>query len=62
MKRRYLSPKQLTYHGETYLQVSFATGSLGDSILVASVDKDLGDLMDSSFSPSIHCRETASAV
>ncbi len=47
---------------ETSHQVSFATGSLGDSIQVANVVKDLGDLMDSSFSLSIHCREAASNV
>ncbi len=47
---------------ETSLQVYFATGSLGDSILVVSVGKDMGDLMDSSFSPSVHGREAASKI
>ncbi len=42
------------------LQLSFATGSSGDSIQVANTVDDMGLLMDSSFSPSIHCREVAS--
>ncbi len=36
------------------LQLSPATGSLGDSIHVTNVNKDLGILMDNSFSLSIH--------
>ncbi len=42
------------------LQLSFATGNLGNSIHVANVVKDLGVLMDDSFSPSSHCNEAAS--
>ncbi len=40
--------------------LSLSTGSLGDSIQVATVVKDLGVLMDNSFSPSNHCTEAAS--
>ncbi len=40
-------------------QLSFAAGSPGDFIQVAIVVKNLHVLMDSSFSPSIHCREAA---
>ncbi len=42
------------------LQLSLATGSLGNSIQVANVVKNLCVLMGNSFSPSIHCKETAS--
>ncbi len=42
------------------LQLSLATGSQCNSILVANVVKDLGVLLDNSFSPSIHCKEAAS--
>ncbi len=42
------------------LQLSLAIGSLGNSIQVADVVKDLSVLMDSSFSPSVHCIEAAS--
>ncbi len=42
------------------LQLSHATGSPGNSIQVANVVKDLGVLMNNSFSPSIHCKEAAS--
>ncbi len=44
----------------TPLQLSFASGSPGDSIQTVNVVQDLEVLMDSSFSPSIHCRDAAS--
>ncbi len=40
--------------------LSLATESPGDSIQVANDVKDMGVLMDNSFSPSIHCKEAAS--
>ncbi len=42
------------------LQLSLATGSPGNSIQVANVVKDLGVLIDHSFSLSIHFKEAAS--
>ncbi len=41
-------------------QLSLATGSQGNSIQAANVVKDLGDLMDNSFSQSSHCKEAVS--
>ncbi len=41
------------------LQLFLANGSLGDSIQVANAVKDLGILVENSFSPSIHCKEFA---
>ncbi len=42
------------------LQLSIATGSQDNSILVANVLNDLGVLMDNSFSPFTHCKEATS--
>ncbi len=42
------------------LQLSIATGSPDIPIQVANVVKDLGVLMDNSFSPSIYCKQAAS--
>ncbi len=41
-------------------KLSLGTGSPGDSIQVVHVVKDLCVVMDSSFSPSIHCKHIAS--
>ncbi len=58
-----INPTKFNYiaiEGVHPLQLSLDTGSLGDSIQVANVVKDLGVLMDNSFPASIHCKEAAS--
>ncbi len=52
----------ITIRRATPPQLSFASGSPGDSMQAVNVVQDLGVLMDSSFSPSIHCRDAASKV
>ncbi len=44
------------------LKLSLTTGIPGDFIRVVNVVKDLGVVMDYSFSPSIHCRQAASTA
>ncbi len=55
-----ITPTNYMTNGRTPpLQLFLATGSLSNSIQIANV-KNLVNVMDNYFSPSIHCKEVAS--